>query len=300
VDDRALADWLALREGADADARSATLTRAVVDALGPGEPLRILDLGTGTGANIRYLLDRFPRRRQQWLAVDRSSALLALLPTRIAQWGAARGYRVAPGNGGCVIRGNGVECEVDTRQVDLGTLPGSDVFGPRHLVTASALLDLVSERWLRELAAWCRHTHAAVLFALTYNGQSSCEPAEPEDELVLALFNRHQHTDKGLGGPAAGPDAPAVAARCFEEAGFHVLRERSDWRIASGAVAFQRELIDGWARASTEIEPEAAVTIEGWRRRRLRHLEEGRSRLTVGHDDLGAWLSPPGSSAGTV
>ena len=290
MDDHTLAQWLALREGADIAARSATLTRAVVDAVADDDPVRVLDLATGTGSNIRYLLDRFPGRRQEWLAVDHSSTLLSLLPARIGAWAAARGYRVTTDAATCTIRGNGVDCHVETRQMDLGTLPGSDVFGPRHLVTASALLDLVSERWLAALASWCRHTRAAALFALTYNGQSSSSPAEPEDELVLALFNRHQRTDKGLGGPAAGPDAGSAAVRAFASAGFHVQSEPSDWEIEAEEPAFQRMLVDGWAFAAAEVDPAAARAIEAWKRRRLQHITDGGSRLTVGHDDVGAWL----------
>jgi len=31
-------------------------------------------------------------------------------------------------------------------------------------------------------------------------------------------------------------------------------------------------------------------TIARWRARRLAHVDAGRSRLVVGHDDLAAWL----------
>ena len=47
------ADWLALREPSDARARSAALTAAVLDRLGGGTEVRILDLAAGTGANVQ-------------------------------------------------------------------------------------------------------------------------------------------------------------------------------------------------------------------------------------------------------
>ena len=70
-----LSDWLALREAADWAARSEALVRRVADAIGTAGTLRGLDLCTGTGSNLRYLLDRLPGR-QQWLVVDRDAALL--------------------------------------------------------------------------------------------------------------------------------------------------------------------------------------------------------------------------------
>src|SRR5262245_61710406 len=73
-----LSEWLALREAADAAARSEPLTRAVVERLPRDRPVRAVDLGTGTGSNVRYLMPRLPPNAQQWMLVDRDRALLAL------------------------------------------------------------------------------------------------------------------------------------------------------------------------------------------------------------------------------
>lgn len=288
--DDALAQWLALREPADATARSSGLTRIIAETIATHDWIHVLDLATGSGANIRYLMDLLPVPRQHWLAVDRSSALLAELPIRMAQWGAARGHDVMEDAAGCVIRGRGLECHLETRRLDLGTLAAAEICAGRHLVTASALLDLVSEHWLRVLAEQCRTAGAAALFTITYNGRSFCSPTEPEDDLILDLFNRHQRTDKGLGGPAAGPDAAGCALRWFVEAGYRVQSEPSDWKLGSDQGDLQRQLINGWAEAAAEIAPEAASMIEAWRIRRLRHVEAGRSRLVVGHTDVAAWF----------
>ena len=81
--DETLAQWLLLREPPDAGARSSTVTRALVDAVAGRDSVRVLDLGTGTGANVRYLIPHLPRR-QQWLIADRDAALLALIPDRMS------------------------------------------------------------------------------------------------------------------------------------------------------------------------------------------------------------------------
>ena len=284
-----LAHWLGLREPADSVARSEALTRTIAATAPSGQEVRVLDLATGTGANIRYLIDRLPGR-QRWLAIDRDAALLANLLERMSSWGAASGYVVRTGPGSCVIRGPSLECEIETRQMDLNTLDDDEIFAGRHLVTASALLDLVSAQWLRALATRCRAAGASALFTISYNGRSSCDPVEPEDDLVRDLLNRHQKRDKGLGGPAAGPDASACAQRSFAEAGYRVQLEPSDWTLGPDVPDLQRMLIDGWAQAATEMAGDRDATITNWRARRLAHVDAGRSRLVVGHDDLGAWL----------
>jgi hypothetical protein len=283
-----LSEWLALREAADEAARSEPLVHRLADGWAPGEPVSVLDLCTGTGSNLRYLMDRLPAR-QHWLAIDRDAGLLAELPARVTSWAADRGCSVRTGTGVTHVSSDRISCDIETRRMDLDRLE-PDIFEGRHLVTASALLDLVSESWLRALAARCRAGRASALFTITYTGGSSCTPSEPEDDLVRRLFNEHQTRDKGLGGPAAGPGAPAAAARAFTEAGYQVARAASDWAIEPDQRVFQRRLIEGWASAAIETAPERAVPISAWLGRRLEHVDAGRSRLVVNHHDMAAWL----------
>ncbi len=287
--------WLALREPADVAARSAALTQAIAARLPPDRPLRILDLGSGTGSNVRYLSSRLPVP-QHWLVVDRDPQLLA------------EGPRPS------------VTCHIETLCLNLGAVSGladsahpaepaqladpahpahpahpapptpPALFSGRHLVTASALLDLVSDQWLRTLAGRCRTTGAAALFALNYNGRSRCTPAEAEDDTIRDLMNRHQRANDMGFGRAAGPEAVDCAERWFAAAGYEVRREPSDWILAPEQGELQRQLIEGWAQAAEEIAPEQTPMVRDWLARRLAHVAAGRSHVVVGHDDLAAWL----------
>jgi hypothetical protein len=281
------ADWLALREPADVAARSVPLTRAIADPLAREEEVHVLDLAAGTGSNVRYLADHLPVR-QRWLLVDNNSALLAQVPIRMSSWGVARGYESLSVRDGLELRGGRRTCHLATRLLDLAALDDDGIFAGRVLVTASALLDLVSEAWMRTLAARCRENGAAVLFALNYDGAIRCVPQEPEDEIVREFVNRHQRTDKGFGA-ALGPDAAALTERCFASLGYRVRRERSDWELPPDTIGLQRQLIEGWAHVAASTAPAQAAAIRGWRARRLTHVESHRSQLTVGHEDLAAW-----------
>ncbi len=263
------AEWLALREPADHAARSASLTSDLATVLDGRRPLRVLDLAAGTGSNLRYLSDRLPPE-QRWLLVDHDPALLAQALLRMP-------------------RGAPIE-HVDTREQDLSAPEAlaSGIFDGRALVTASALLDLVSEAWLRSVAARCRDAGATVLFVLSYDGRLRCTPEHEADAMVRDLVNQHQRTDKGFG-PALGPDGTDVAARCFADCGYAVQREPSDWRLTPDQSALQQELIAGWADAAAAIAPERASAIESWRGARLAHVDARRSHVIVGHEDLAAW-----------
>jgi hypothetical protein len=285
---KSLSNWLALREAADWAARSERLVRRATEALLSPGTVRGLDLCTGTGSNIRYLIERLPRH-QRWLVVDRDAALLDEIPRRLSTWARARGCTVRSERHVSHIRGAELDCDVETREMNLTRLD-AELFDGRNLVTASALLDLVSESWLHALADHCRAVGAVALFSITYDGRSGCDPVEPEDDMVRELMNRHQRTDKGLGGPATGPEGSTVAERVFEAAGYQVERAASDWSLGPTEQEFQRQLIEGWAHAASEIAPGQSKTIVDWLKRRLAHVEAGRSRIVVHHVDMVAWL----------
>jgi len=288
-----LADWLAVREPADFASRSAMLTQTLARHTQSTRPLRILELGTGTGSNIRYLAPRLGGP-QDWLAVDRDEELLALLPVRLGAWAESHGYQTSPEGNGICVTGSGFECRVTTRQADLDVL-ATDLFAGRHLITASALLDLVSEDWLRRLATHATAVNASMLFALTYSGESSCLPPEAEDTWVRDLLNRHQHRDKGLGGPAAGPGATDAAVQSFSEQGYDVHAAATPWKLGANETELQRQLIEGWAQAASEMTPDERSPIDNWRMRRLAHLYAGNSRIVVQHFDLLALRPAPSS-----
>jgi hypothetical protein len=261
-------EWLALREPADAAARSLRLTHAVAVRLRPsgsGQIVRALDLATGTGANVRYLAPHLPAA-QDWLAVDHDERLLALARTTSGR----------PVTGRCV----------DLHRDSAG--PPADLFAGRDLVTTSALLDLVSEAWIESLVLRCRDAGAVVLFALTYDGEMRCSPREPDDDTIRDLVNEHQRWNKGFG-PALGPAASAFTCNCLTSNGYRLERDRSPWMLAPDQPALQRRLIDGWASAAAETAPDRTRMIAAWRDRRLAHVAAGTSELIVGHEDIAGW-----------
>ncbi|HXS80233.1 MAG TPA: hypothetical protein VN818_08105, partial [Gammaproteobacteria bacterium] len=198
------AEWLELREPFDGLARAGSLVTELKRHVAAGTsaaPLAIVDLGAGAGSNLRYLAPRLGGV-QRWRLVDHDSRLLEAALATTQAWAAARGAEARRSGSSLTIRAADFSCEVACQAVDLVDLAAVEL-PERGLVTAAALLDLVSHDWLETLARRCRTARAAVLLALTYDGRTTAKPAEPEDPVVLAMFNRHQLFDKGFG-PALG------------------------------------------------------------------------------------------------
>ena len=281
------ADWLALREPFDAAARSAALFTELRAHLSHDARLEILDLGAGAGSNLRYLAPLI-RGAQRWRLADHDPRLLDAGIAATHAWADERGCAVRRLGSALTIRGSELDCDVTCEPVDLTELAIVDL-PAGGLVTAAALLDLVSQDWLHELAQRCRAASSAVCFALSYDGRTTPTPAEPEDGEVLELFNRHQLGDKGFGA-ALGPRAAAAAEAAFKASGYEVRVAPSDWAIGADAHELQQALLDGWLGAAVEIAPERRPALTAWRERRRAHVAAGRSTLRVGHTDLVGWL----------
>lgn len=288
------ADWLTLREPADRRARASNgLVQSLVERFGiaGASSLSALDLGTGTGANVRVVASHL-RHPQHWRLVDRDGDLLRQLPKHIAAWALDRGAVVGGGASCFTARGETLDCAFEVCEADLRKLADDTIFGPifegRALVTASALLDLVSESWLEVLVRRCLTGGAAVLFALTYDGRMTCTPEDADDAWICALVNRHQRLNKGLG-PALGPEAAPTAVRLLQAVGYHVEVAASDWVLGPSDTGLQRALLEGWAEAAAELARAERSRANGWLARRLGHLDAGASLVIVGHQDVAGW-----------
>jgi SAM-dependent methyltransferase len=280
------ADWLALREPFDTDARSTALAHQLRANLAVGShaaPLSVVDLGCGAGSNLRYLAPLLGGT-QQWRLVDHDGALLDAAVATTRAWAESRGARVELRGDVLHVRAVQFACSIECEQRDLAAAAQLEL-PERGLVTAAALLDLVSAEWLAALAARCSLARAQVLFALTYDGRALCTPSDPEDAATFDLFNRHQLGDKGFG-PALGPGAARAAEAAFRRAGYGVTLAESDWQIGADAHAMQHALLDGWLGAAIEVAPERRTALAAWHARRRDLVAAGHSSLRVGHVDL--------------
>lgn len=230
--------WLALREPADAAARATELVRLLPPTRGA-----IHDLACGTGSMGRWLAPLLPGP-QHWVLHDRDADLL----------------QVAAAN-------PPAGATVEVRQSDITRLTTDDLAGA-SLITASALLDLLTEEELAGLVGLC--AGSPTLLTLSVTGSVELSPPDPLDTRVAAAFNDHQRR-----GGLLGPDAVECAVERFEALGAKVHVRPSPWRLGPDQADLTAEWFKGWLDAACEQEPE----LRGNADRRL-------TAVTVGHADL--------------
>ncbi len=283
--------WLKLRENADLAARDPVLARRFAASLPrhEGKPVRIVDLGAGTGANCRALMPRIGGD-QEWILIDRDRDLIAAQEEEFAFWARRQGYPVLAGGGKVTITAGASHWLATSLPLDLATELATLATIEADGVAASALFDLVSAAWLDRFAATIAQRRWRLLAALTVDGDRNWHPALREDEIVMAAFRRHQDFDKGFG-PALGAAAAPALATALESRGFTVAMTASPWQLDHRHRALLDALIDGEAQAAREASPGDGHAIAAWAGERRAALAEGRLRLTLGHRDM---LAIPG------
>jgi trans-aconitate methyltransferase len=242
-------EWLALREPADAAARAGELVEHLRRGLPATGRWEIHDLGCGTGAMARWLAPRLSGT-QRWVVHDRDPDLLAVAAAD------------APGRAA-----DGARVTVQPSRFDITRLHPQDLAGA-NLITASALLDMLTEHELTALVEACAGPGCPILLTLSVVGRVDLTPPHPLDRRVAAAFDAHQRraTDRGR---LLGPDAVARAVEAFDETGAQVLLRPSPWRLGEPQAELAAEWFAGWVGAACQQQPELGAETPVYVRRRL-------------------------------
>ncbi|MEV7684304.1 hypothetical protein ACFW1F_34100 [Streptomyces bungoensis] len=266
-------EWLQLREVADAAARAEDLLDPLRIREGGADGLVVHDLGCGTGSMGRWLAPRLDGP-QHWVLHDRDPYLLHFAAVASPR-AAADGSRVT----------------VETRRGDVARLT-SDALTGASLVTASALLDVLTREEIGTLATACVGAGCPALLTLTVAGRVELTPADPLDAEITEAFNAHQRRNGLL-----GPDALTVACEAFSERGATVRVHPSPWRLGRESAPLTAQWLRGWVGAAVEQRPELREPAERYLRERLAACEAGELHVVVHHSDLLALPRPAGGTS---
>lgn len=261
-------DWLALREAEDSRARSRELAGLVLDLLPPG-PLTVHDLGSGTGSMMRWLAPLLPGP-QTWVLHDWNAALTE----RALEAAPPRDLFDAP-------------VSIRSRVGELERLESADL-EVASLVTASALLDVLTSREARNIVHACVEVGAPALLSLSVTGEVELQPWDARDKLFEAAFNDHQRREVA-GGRLLGRYGGPIVRGLFAEAGWKVRTTRTSWRLTDAEPCLLREWFDGWVNSAEEHRPGLRDECAGYRELRDGQLHRGDLSAIVHHLDLLAW-----------
>ena len=259
-------EWLNLREASDHRARDKHLLKTAANWLNDLKSKNkvIVDLGSGTGSTIRGL-QRYAALTPsiQWRLIDNDPELLAE-----------------------AIHRHSEDYSIESFLVDLSAtqkLPLESV----SLITASALLDLVSGDFIRDFCQLIREKNedrpVGFYSALNYDGCIKWTPFHSLDAAILMNFNADQRRDKGFG-PALGPDATDFLKTQFHSTKFQCLSAKSPWLLGSADYLLTESLINGISGVAIQTDGLTNSDIQDWKTFRIENVRTGFCYL--GHTDI--------------
>lgn len=270
--------WLALREPADLRARNAALASDLSRRLRDQSPVRVVDIGAGTGANLRATAPLLGPQ-QSWRLLDHDPALLAQAALALTDWADSSVQDAAR----LKLEKDGLRIAVELVQVDLAAHPEAVGEGAPHLITASAFFDLVSAPWIERFADAVVAAGAIFFTVLTCDGRDLWTPPHEADAAVAAAFRADQGRDKGFGA-GAGDVATDLLLHALHQRGYEAHAQESAWLLDAtrpGDAALIAALAEGTAAAAGATGQVLPARLEGWCIARA-----AATHCRIGHMDL--------------
>jgi hypothetical protein len=291
--------WLEGRFRCDSLARSRKIEALFLKNLPAAEKLRILDVGSGLGANTRYYAERIPRD-QAWTLVEKRHALADASLAELGGWAEARGWPWRRSAGGLTIRAGAMRISVRVIRGSMFDLAGEIDLSLFHVLTANGVFDLVTRDQFARLSRALAVHGIPVLATLNYAG-TRFRPENAEDRRYLSLYERHMTRPRRIGramGSACGPGISGI----LESLGYSVSLGRSTWVIRrkdrfmlACLIGFMGEALTG----SWDGRPDS-TRLKSWLALKRDQIERNGLSLSVRHWDVFARprdTGPIGTSA---
>jgi SAM-dependent methyltransferase len=307
--------YLEAKFALDSASLNATLYARFKEHLGRIADPRILDLGTGTGAMLRRILQLDLSGRVHLIGLDQEEQNLAAGMDRITHALGVRGYRIEeqrqnPSERSILGRRRDTEIQIEFLRGDLLDPVTTGTLQPVDCITAHAFMDLMPLSRAVAVIRSLLEEDGLFYSTLNYDGLTVLLP-EYEDggfeRRLLQIYDRSMEARRSRGVRTGGAFSGRRLYRSLLEGGFEILGTgSSDWNVfpADGAYSDDQEffltvilsMIEAQARAARGkggagarsaagpiVEP---GLLEGWYADRLEDVRNNRLALISHQIDL--------------
>ena len=252
--------WLYKREKIDHSSKNLKIIDKINSTIKDLETLNVLDLGTGTGSNFRFLSKKIKHKNQSWTLMDISRSSLSEARKN-------------------TILNNKIR-KVSLKHNDIIKDIKKTNFNQFDLVTGSAFLDIMPHKWFKDFHRLNQNTKI-IYFSINYDGYFKFQPHHSLDNNMLQLFNNDQQSKKDGIVKAVGPDCSEIIKSYFSKTHKTFLLN-SNW-IDIKNKKFQLMFLDF---CKNVINNNKTNTLDKWIEFKKEKILKNKSKLNVFNKDF--------------
>ncbi|MEN0004316.1 MAG: class I SAM-dependent methyltransferase [Bacteroidota bacterium] len=189
-------EWLTTRYPFDVAARNKDVEQAALMGLPAERPIRLIDLGAGTGNNCRYFIPKLPQD-QEWLLLELNPHLIAAAKSQLHAFAKEAGFKVTPTADGLYLAGR-KKVTIRFREMSFLNLKEQLDLGSYDLVMAGAVIDLLTVNMLEMLVQQFIGHVVPFLATINFTGMQF-EGATEQDQHYTKLYIQHMRRAQPFG-----------------------------------------------------------------------------------------------------
>lgn len=291
------AEYLSAKYPLDERSLNGEVRQALEDALAHRENLACLDIGTGTGAMLRRLIDGQAQGFLSLTGLDINAELLSIARREMKRLLRQKGYRLSIEGARMIAARNFRKIAIDYIHCPLWDFNPARSKRPYDLITAHAFMDMVPlERALMRLADWLGE--GGLFYAtLNYDGETAFFPPYEDEAFemqVLAEYDASMEKRHLQGERIGGAKAGRRLHGALEKTGFLIIAYgSSDWNITPYRGHYRdqdekvlKDLLIMMRQEGTRQPAIDQNELKRWYAERCRLLEENRLGLIVHQLDI--------------
>lgn len=221
--------WLNERFRFDNAARNPPVEQAFLQFLSAKQSITIVDIGSGTGANCLYFLEK-SEHDQQWFLVEKDSRFAQPTIQKLVEFAERSGYDFQTLEDLFKIETVTKKVSISLVKDDFFRLPELVDLKKVDVVMAAAVFDLLSEDQFIALADNIFSNQIALLTTLNYTGMSF-QPELSLDKKYIALYESHMNRRQDFG-KAMGKNAAVFIEKYFHKKGYPFIKGESIWQVS--------------------------------------------------------------------
>jgi len=279
------AQWLELRIPYDLNARNLNVEKSCLQYLQRKKKIKILDLGSGTGANSRYYFSKISQN-QDWIMVDENPEFLEIAIDKLKIWALKNGYESQEKSSKLILTNQEHIITVQTIVGSILDIESTIDLKTFDFAVANAIFDLFSEKQFQLLIECLKNYQLPLLTTINYTGMSFY-PQTDEDEIFIDYYHKHMQRPQDFG-KAMGPTCGLIMLETMRNLCNNTVQGESIWEISSRDSIFLQAILAFMEESIPEIleKPETHNELNTWLLKKKQMILHNQLSCKVTHQDF--------------